>query len=250
MLNFEHVVYRYPSEAESTVEDLSFQLKKGEFVSLIGPSGCGKTTIFKLINRFLIPQSGKIRLYGENISEKRSICGYMPQKDLLFPWRTVEENLILPMEIRGGFSRAEMSEKAEALLRQAGLEGQGKKYPSELSGGMRQRASFVRTLLTGAELLLLDEPFSALDYLTRLSMREWLLKQWEREKKTVLFITHDVEEAIFLSGRVLVAEESPIRTLKSVEVPLGYPRRQEDLERPELLALKEALLGMLRREAV
>ena len=115
---------------------------------------------------------------------------------------------------------------------------------------MRQRAAFARTLLTGAELLLLDEPFSALDYLTRISMREWLLKQWERERKTVLFITHDVEEAIFLSGRVLVAECTPIRALTSVQVPLGYPRSVETLRDPAAAELKEHLIRKLRRDTL
>ena len=163
-----------------------------EFVSVIGASGCGKSTIFRLVNKLLLPASGEILVDGESIERKRNYCGYMPQQDLLFPWRTVRENLLLPMEIRGGYSKTEMREKADAALESVGLKDWGDKMPKELSGGMRQRAAFARTVLTGSDLLLLDEPFSALDYLTRISMREWLLEQWEREKKTVLFITHDV----------------------------------------------------------
>ena len=145
------------------------------------------------MNKLLLPASGEILVDGESIERKRNYCGYMPQQDLLFPWRTVRENLLLPMEIRGGYSKTEMREKADAALESVGLKDWGDKMPKELSGGMRQRAAFARTVLTGSDLLLLDEPFSALDYLTRISMREWLLEQWEREKKTVLFITHDVE---------------------------------------------------------
>ena len=174
----------------------------------------------------------------------------MPQQDLLFPWRTVEENICLPMELQGGISREEQHRRAQKALKDVGLAGKGDKRPSELSGGMRQRAAFARTLLTGAELLLLDEPFSALDYLTRIEMREWLLEQWERERKTVLFITHDVEEAIFLSGRVLVAERSPITSLTSVEIPLGVPRSIEDLKKPEIQDMKEQLIGKLRNTEI
>ena len=172
----------------------------------------------------------------------------MPQQDLLFPWRTVRENLLLPMEIRGGYSKTEMREKADAALESVGLKDWGDKMPKELSGGMRQRAAFARTVLTGSDLLLLDEPFSALDYLTRISMREWLLEQWEREKKTVLFITHDVEEAVFLSSRILVVEESPITHLRSIDVPAEYPRSRDELRKQEILSLKEELIGMLRKE--
>lgn len=248
MLKFDHVSFQYDSEDFSIIDDLSFEIQKGEFVSVIGASGCGKSTIFRLVNKLLLPSSGEILVNGEDIRNKRSYCGYMPQQDLLFPWRTVRENLMLPMEIQGGIAKTEMKKRADAALESVGLSGWGDKAPRELSGGMRQRAAFARTVLTGSELLLLDEPFSALDYLTRLSMREWLLKQWEHEKKTVLFITHDVEEAVFLSSRILVAEQSPITQLRSIDVPAGYPRSRDELQRPEILALKEELIDMLRKE--
>ena len=219
MLKFDNVSFQYDVEDFSIIDHLSFDVQDGEFVSVIGASGCGKSTIFRLVNKLLLPASGEILVDGESIERKRNYCGYMPQQDLLFPWRTVRENLLLPMEIRGGYSKTEMREKADAALESVGLKDWGDKTPKELSGGMRQRAAFARTVLTGSDLLLLDEPFSALDYLTRISMREWLLEQWEREKKTVLFITHDVEEAVFLSSRILVVEESPITHLRSIDVP-------------------------------
>lgn len=217
---------------------------------MIGPSGCGKSTIFRLVNKLLTPAEGTVLVNGTPIEKQKNYCGYMPQQDLLFPWRTVKENLMLPMEIQGGISKAEMEQRADQALESVGLKDWGKKSPKELSGGMRQRAAFARTVLTGSDLLLLDEPFSALDYLTRLSMREWLLEQWEREKKTVLFITHDVEEAVFLSSRILVVENMPITHLKSIEVPAEYPRTREELMRPEIVKLKEDLIDMLRRETV
>ena len=213
-------------------------------------SGCGKSTIFRLVNKLLTPAEGTVLVNGTPIEKQKNYCGYMPQQDLLFPWRTVKENLMLPMEIQGGISKVEMEQRADQALESVGLKDWGKKSPKELSGGMRQRAAFARTVLTGSDLLLLDEPFSALDYLTRLSMREWLLEQWEREKKTVLFITHDVEEAVFLSSRILVVENMPITHLKSIEVPAEYPRTREELMRPEIVKLKEDLIDMLRRETV
>ena len=247
MLEFKNVSFRYPGDGVPTVDGLSFHVARGEFVSLIGPSGCGKSTVFRLICRLLRPDAGEISVDGRPIGERKNYCGYMPQSDLLFPWRTVEENLRLPLEIQGGRSRQEMDDMTARALETVGLAGWGKKSPGELSGGMRQRAAFARTVLTGSELLLLDEPFSALDYLTRLAMREWLLEQWQREKKTVLFITHDVEEALFLSGRILAAERRPVSDLTSFPVPTGYPRTIEALGEPAMLGLKERLIEKLRR---
>ena len=248
MLTFDHVSFQYDVEDFSIIDDLSFQVEKGEFVSVIGTSGCGKSTIFRLVNHLLMPKSGNILVNGRNIRDQKNYCGYMPQHDLLFPWRSVADNVRLPLEIRGGMSKAEMNDQVNATLEKVGLGGWGEKSPGELSGGMRQRSAFARTVLTGSDLLLLDEPFSALDYLTRLSMREWLLEQWEHEQKTVLFITHDVEEALFLSSRILVVESSPITHLKSVPVPAGYPRTRDSLRLPAMLELKEQLIGLLRRE--
>ena len=248
-LSLKNVCKVYPNGFEA-VKDFNLEVEDQEFIIFVGPSGCGKSTIFRLVNKLLTPAEGTVLVNGTPIEKQKNYCGYMPQQDLLFPWRTVKENLMLPMEIQGGISKAEMEQRADQALESVGLKDWGKKSPKELSGGMRQRAAFARTVLTGSDLLLLDEPFSALDYLTRLSMREWLLEQWEREKKTVLFITHDVEEAVFLSSRILVVENMPITHLKSIEVPAEYPRTREELMRPEIVKLKEDLIDMLRRETV
>ena len=248
LLEFEHVSYQYPSEDFDIIDDLSFSVEPGSFHCIIGVSGCGKSTIFRMTNGLLQPKSGTIRVGGKPIGEQKHYCGYMPQKDLLFPWRTVGENLALPLEIIGGRSKAERRELIDDALADVGLEGCRDKMPEELSGGMRQRAAFARTMLTGSDLLLLDEPFSALDFLTRISMQEWLLKQWEKHKKTILFITHDVEEAIFLSGSVLAVTKTPIHTLTEVPVPAAYPRTRECLTHPDMVALREDLIDVLRKQ--
>ena len=248
ILEFERVSYQYPSEDFDIIDQLSFSGEPGSFHCIIGVSGCGKSTIFRMTNGLLQPKSGTIRVGGVPITEQKHYCGYMPQKDLLFPWRTIGENLALPLEIQGGTTKQERRELIDAALADVGLEGCRDKMPQELSGGMRQRAAFARTMLTGSDLLLLDEPFSALDFLTRISMQEWLLDQWQRHKKTILFITHDVEEAIFLSSSVLVVESTPIRSLREIPVPMDYPRTRQDLARPEIVGLREQLVDMLRKQ--
>ena len=247
-LEFEHVSYQYPGEDFDIIDDLSFSVEPGSFHCIIGVSGCGKSTIFRMTNGLLQPKAGTIRVGGKPIGEQKHYCGYMPQKDLLFPWRTIGENLALPLEIMGGYSRAERRERIDDALADVGLEGCRDKMPDELSGGMRQRAAFARTMLTGSDLLLLDEPFSALDFLTRISMQEWLLGQWEKHKKTILFITHDVEEAVFLSGSVLAVTSTPIHALAEVPVPAAYPRTRECLTHPDMVALREDLIDVLRKQ--
>ena len=246
--SFDHVSYQYPSEDFDIIDELSFEVEPGSFHCILGVSGCGKSTIFRMTNGLLKPKKGTIRVNGEPIEGQKHYCGYMPQKDLLFPWRSVGENLALPLEIQRKTTRQQRLEMIEEALADVGLAGCRNKRPEELSGGMRQRAAFARTMLTGSELLLLDEPFSALDFLTRISMQEWLLAQWQKHRKTILFITHDVEEALFLSSSVLVVEETPIRKLREIPVPLAYPRTRQDLTRPEIVSLREQLVEMLRKQ--
>lgn len=248
ILEFDQVSYQYPSEDFDIIDKLSFSVEPGSFHCIVGVSGCGKSTIFRMTNGLLRPKSGVIRVNGAPVTQQKHYCGYMPQKDMLFPWRTIGENLALPLEIQGRTSKAEQRELVDAALADVGLAGCRDKRPEELSGGMRQRAAFARTMLTGSDLLLLDEPFSALDFLTRISMQEWLLDQWQHHKKTILFITHDVEEALFLSSSVLVVERTPIHALREISVPMPYPRTRQDLARPEIVALRERLVDMLRKQ--
>lgn len=248
-LEFSEVRFRYTAESPLLLDGLSFRVEAGEFVSILGPSGAGKSSLFRLMNGLLAPESGKILVGGASVSAEQSRCGYMPQQDLLFPWRTVAENVGLPLELgRQPYSAAERKERIAEVLSAVGLGDWAEKSPLALSGGMRQRAAFARTLLTGAELLLLDEPFSALDYMTRLSMREWLLERWQQERRTILFVTHDVEEAVFLSERILVIAEQPVRRLREFRVPLSYPRSVESLGEPGALELKRELIALLSRE--
>lgn len=246
MLEFKNVSFRYAVDAFSMMEDLSFSVEDGEFVSIIGASGCGKSTIFRLINGLEKPQKGEILVDGKPIASLKQYSAFMPQKDLLFPWRTIEKNICLPMEL-ADVPPKEQEARCREVLEQVGLLNYMKKYPKDLSGGMKQRVSFARTLLSGADMLLLDEPFSALDYLTRVEMQEWLLHQWEHYDKTILFITHDVEEAVFLSQKIFVIQDRPFSSMEMVEVPLSYPRERSDLKKPEIVELKEQLIGKLRR---
>ena len=248
ILRFDNVSYQYPGEDFDIIDDLSFSVEPGSFHCIVGVSGCGKSTIFRMINGLLPPKAGTISVNGKPITAREHYCGYMPQKDMLFPWRTIGVIVALLLEILGGYTKAQQRDMIDAALADVGLDGCRDKRPDELSGGMRQRAAFARTMLTGSDLLLLDEPFSALDFLTRISMQEWLLEQWQRHKKTILFITHDVEEAIFLSSSVLVVEKTPIHALREIPVPMSYPRTRQDLIRPEVAALREQLVEMLRKQ--
>ena len=222
-------------------------MEDGEFVSIIGASGCGKSTIFRLINGLEKPQKGGIFVNGRSISEQKNYSAFMPQKDLLLPWRTIEKNVCLPMEIMR-VPEDERRKAARAALEQVGLLDYAEKFPKDLSGGMKQRVAFARTLLSGADMLLLDEPFSALDYLTRVDMQEWLLSQWQDSGKTIIFITHDVEEAVFLSKRIFVIQDRPFSKMEETIVPMDYPRKREELKRPDIADLKERLISKLRRK--
>lgn len=247
MLEFKDITFKYPEDDYTMIQDLSFSVEKGEFISIIGASGSGKSTIFRLINGLEKFQSGDILINGNSINHMKNYSAFMPQKDLLFPWRTVGENLSLPMELQE-IKKSDRERRVIDILKEVDLLDYKNKYPKDLSGGMRQRVSFARTLLTGSELLLLDEPFSALDSLTKISMQEWLLQEWQHFNKTILFITHDVEEAIFISKYIFVIHDRPITHFEKIDIPLEYPRNRSLLQRTEIVQLKERLIDSLRQK--
>ncbi|MCQ6276894.1 ABC transporter ATP-binding protein [Bacillus sp. V3B] len=249
VLAFDRVTFQYPSEKNkvpiSILDGINFRVNEGEFVSIIGASGSGKSTIFRLITGLEQPTNGEILIDGKIRTNRLGHVGYMPQQDLLMPWRSIMENAVLPLEIKG-IKKAEAQSQVRKLLDDFGLKGVENKVPSDLSGGMRQRVSFLRTILSGSNILLLDEPFSALDAITRLTMQEWLLEQWKKWKKTILFITHDVDEALFLSDRIFVLQQKPYDAIKEVNVPLGRPRSIHDVSQMDVVTLKEQLIEQLR----
>lgn len=229
LLEIENIYYDYREKKElyPVLADINLSVEEGEFICLIGPSGCGKTTLFNILVGLDRPDQGKIKLKGEDITCTRGHIAYMPQKDLLFPWRTVIENLLLGVEINKGDLEAARKE-AEELIPLFGLEGFADSYPEQLSGGMKQRAALLRTVLTHHDILALDEPFGALDALTRSKMQDWILSIKAELNKTILFITHDIEEAITLADRIIVLKGSPAAVVKELKLELPYPRQKTD----------------------
>ena len=205
------------------LDDISFDVRRGEFISVIGPSGCGKSTLFNILAGLDTPSYGDIRADGRSIVNDTSMCAYMPQKDLLFPWRNIVDNAALGLQVQGVDKQTRRA-TVNDLLPTFGLDGFQNAYPFELSGGMRQRVALLRTVIQGRPVLLLDEPFGPLDYLTRVDLQLWLSEMWQQEGWTVVLITHDVPEAIFLSDRVVALSERPAHAELILEIDLPRPR--------------------------
>ena len=237
----------FPGGMEA-VHDISFSVRKGAFVTLLGPSGCGKSTLFNVIAGLLTPTQGQVLLDGRSVIGRTGQVGYMLQKDLLLPWRSIEDNIILAKTLQGMPAR-EARPLARQMMARCGLEGFAKARPNELSGGMRQRAALMRTLLTGRDVLLLDEPFGALDAITRLQLQMLLCELWQETGKTILLVTHDVDEALLLSDEIIVLTQRPGRLKERVPVALERPRTPETLALSDAAALKARLLRLLWQEA-
>jgi ABC-type nitrate/sulfonate/bicarbonate transport system ATPase subunit len=241
-------VFRRKERSIHALDATSMSVAAGRFVSIIGPSGCGKSTLFNIIAGLTKPSSGDVLADGASIVGKPGFVGYMLQKGLLLPWKTILDNITLGMEVRGIAKRAAV-ERAMPLIERYGLSGFEQHYPHELSGGMRQRASLLRTMLYDRDVVLLDEPFGALDAQTRMIMQRWLLEVWSDLKKTILFVTHDIDEAIFLSDEIHVFTARPGRIKAEVAVPLPRPRSADVVTTAPFMELKRHLLALLGEEA-
>ena len=233
--------------ALEVIERLDLTVAEGELVGLVGPSGCGKSTLLELIAGLESPSAGSVRVGGESDSQRRlARCAYMPQRDLLLPWLSAIDNAALALRNRGA-GRADAREQAAPLFARFGLTGFEGSRPGELSGGMRQRVAFVRTLLSGKPVLLLDEPFASLDAITRAEMQEWLAAALAAEGRTVVLVTHDVEEALYLCDRVVILRSRPARALAELRSPI--PRalpRSETVTDAAFVAVRERALEALR----
>ncbi|MFL9924047.1 ABC transporter ATP-binding protein [Herbaspirillum lusitanum] len=236
----------------TALKGLNVDIRKGEFVTVVGPSGCGKSTLFNIVAGLEEPDAGGTLSFDGRQQKASALLGqvaFMPQKDLLLPWRSVIDNAILAIEM-DGMSKKEARALALKMLPEFGLAGFENQLPHQLSGGMRQRVALMRTFLFKRDLMLLDEPFGALDALTRTMMQRWLLDVWQRHNRTILFITHDVDEAIFLGDRVLVVTARPGRIKLEQKIDLPRPRRPELVTEPAFINLKRNLLEAIEEESM
>lgn len=231
-------------DGRKIIEDISVTLHQGEIVSLLGVSGGGKTTLFNIISGLMHPDCGNVYLNGENITGKSGKISYMMQKDLLLPYRTVIDNVALPLLMKGKKKKT-ARETASALFEEFGLDGTQKKYPAQLSGGMKQRAALLRTYLFSQDIALLDEPFSALDTITKSSVHRWYLDVMEKIKLSTFFITHDIDEAILLSDRIYLLSGTPGRITDEIIITQPKPRKEDFNLTVDFLEYKKRILKNL-----
>lgn len=221
-----HKSFKSKRASREVLRDINLTVNEGEFVSIIGPSGSGKTTLFQLIGGLQQLDAGEIWLDGTHIAGQQGHIAYMPQQASLLPWYTVKDNITLAMRV-ANVPKSAAIKQAEHWLQQVGLAEYGNEYPHKLSGGMSQRVSFLRALLSPQQLMLLDEPFGALDALKRLHMQRWLLSIWEQHRRSVLLVTHSIEEALLLSDRIIVFSANPATVIDEINVPFARPRSSE-----------------------
>lgn len=231
-------------DGKPVLKDVSIELNRGELVCLLGVSGGGKTTLFNVISGLLSPDNGQVLLDGEDITNQSGHISYMLQKDLLLPYRTIEDNAALPLLLKGE-KKKDARKKVSPLFEQFGLEGTQKKYPSQLSGGMRQRAALLRTYMFSKDVALLDEPFSALDTLTKSAMHKWYLDVMEKIQLSTLFITHDIDEAILISDRIYLLSGSPGEITGEIIIKEPKPRKDDFNLTAEFLEYKRKILLLL-----
>lgn len=231
-------------DGKPVLQDISIELNRGELVCLLGVSGGGKTTLFNVISGLLRPDHGRVLLDGNNITNRPGQISYMLQKDLLLPYRTIEDNVALPLLLKG-MKKKEARLRVSQIFAQFGLEGTQKQYPAQLSGGMRQRAALLRTYMFSQDVALLDEPFSALDTLTKSSIHKWYLDVMEKIQLSTLFITHDIDEAILLSDRIYLLSGSPGKITGEISIEEPKPRRDDFNLTPEFLEYKRKILSLL-----
>ena len=243
-LEVRDVTFSYDNKTP-VIENINITLQEGELVCLLGVSGGGKTTLFNVIAGLNVPQKGSVLLNGEDITGKTGKISYMLQKDMLLPFRTVVDNVALPLILKG-MPKRKAREKASAMFEQFGIEGTQKKYPAELSGGMRQRAALLRTYMFSSEAALLDEPFSALDTITKSEMHRWYLDVMDRIKLSAIFITHDVDEAIFLSDRIYLRGGKPGTITDEIVISEPKPRRKDFNLTEEFLRYKRQIVSKIQ----
>ena len=232
-------------EGKKIIEDISINLNKGELVCILGTSGVGKTTLFNVISGLISPTSGEVFLDGKNILENSGKISYMLQKDLLLPFKTIIDNVSLPLVIKG-VKKSEARERAQKYFAEFGLSGTEKKYPNQLSGGMRQRAALLRTYMFSCEVALLDEPFSALDAITKRKMQNWYLNIMEKIKLSTLFITHDIDEAILISKRIYIISGNPGKITKEIKIDLPKNENGDEVTLTEkFIEYKRKILKLL-----
>ena len=251
ILSIRGVSRRFTSAHGDTLalEATDLEVAENDFITILGPSGCGKSTLLRIVAGLDRPSAGEVQLDGRRIEEPGADRGMVFQSYTLFPWLTVRENVCFGLRERG-LPRAEQLDVAQAFIGKVGLVGFEQHYPKQLSGGMQQRTALARALANGPRMLLMDEPFGALDHQTRELMQELLLGIWEAERKTVLFVTHDIDEAVFMANRVVVMSARPGRIKLDRPVPLDYPRHYSVKTSPPFAALKAQLMEQVRAEVL